>query len=125
MFNLNADLKKQGRGMPLSERMQVLTTAAGVQLKVTGGPGAGNWHFRWGDISHYAHEEGYFWNSDAIVLTLGDERHCVAIPTEAVGAHECYEMLVRKCPRPGPGVRPVRVEAGAPKAVETLEVSGP
>ncbi len=87
---------------PLSERTVVVHGAGGARISVNGGRGAGSWCVRWSDISHYSHAEGHFWNSDAILLALRGKELLMAIPTEACGAREFVEALVRHCPKRGP-----------------------
>jgi hypothetical protein len=83
---------------PLSERTVVVHGAGGARINVNGGRGAGSWCVRWSDISHYAHAEGHFWNSDAILLALRGGELSMAIPIEACGARDFFEALVRHCP---------------------------
>jgi hypothetical protein len=97
-FLASRSQKKQAT--PLSERMVVLNGTAGVRITVSGGRDAGDWEFRWSEISHYSHAEGHFWNSDAILLALRGNDRMMAIPTEARGAREFFETLVRRFPRP-------------------------
>jgi hypothetical protein len=88
------------RAAPLSERMVVRNGAMGACFRVSEGDGAGGWCLSWRQISNYSHAEGHFWNSDAILLAIRGSNQTLAIPTEARGAREFFEALVRKCPRP-------------------------
>lgn len=97
MLNRIAEWLSGGALRPLSERMVVDFDNLGVSIQINEGSAVVmSRHFGWGDIECANYQEGYFWNSDAILLSLRDSESVIAVPSEARGARGFHAILCQR-----------------------------